>query len=59
MAKKKKKNVSIRSSAAEYLTYIAAVGGEGASSFEVRYEEENLNRFLRESGTDNYEAGSD
>lgn len=31
----------IRSSAAEYLTYIAAVGGE-EESFELRYEDENI-----------------
>lgn len=38
---KKKKEVTIRSSAAEYLTYIASVGGE-ESSIEMRYEDENI-----------------
>lgn len=38
---KKKNDVTIRSSAAEYLTYIAAVGDQ-ESSFEVRYEDENI-----------------
>ncbi len=33
--------VSIRSSAAEYLTYIASVG-EAAEQFEIRYEDENI-----------------
>lgn len=41
MAKKKKNEVSIRSSAAEYLTYVASVGGE-ESSLEMRYEDENI-----------------
>ena len=39
--KKKKNEVTIRSSAAEYLTYVASVGGE-ASSVEMRYEDENI-----------------
>ncbi len=38
---KKKNEISIRSSAAEYLTYIAAVGDD-ADSIEVRYEDENI-----------------
>lgn len=39
---KKKENVSIvRSSAAEYLTYVAATG-EQDSSIEMRYEDENI-----------------
>ena len=38
---KKKDEVSIHSSAAEYLTYIAAIGDD-ASSFEMRYQEENI-----------------
>lgn len=38
---KKKDEVSIRSSAAEYLTYIAAVG-DNPESIEVRYEDENI-----------------
>ena len=33
-----KNQISIRSSAAEYLTYIAGVG-EAAEQFEVRYED--------------------
>lgn len=38
---KKKDKVTIRSSAAEYLTYIAATG-EDSSSMEMRYEDENI-----------------
>lgn len=38
---KKKNEITIRSSAAEYLTYIASVGGE-ESSVEMRYEDENI-----------------
>lgn len=42
MAEKKQKNeISIRSSAAEYLTYIAATG-DSPESFEMRYEDENI-----------------
>ena len=42
MAKKKKEEVSIiRSSAAEYLTFVAATG-EDESSIEMRYEDENI-----------------
>ena len=42
MSKEKKMNpVSIRSSAAEYLTYISAVGGS-EQSVEMRYEDENV-----------------
>ena len=41
MAKKKKDEITIRSSAAEYLTYVASVGGE-ESSVEMRYEDENI-----------------
>ena len=33
--------VSLRSSAAEYLTYVALVG-DGGESFEIRYEDENI-----------------
>ena len=40
MAKKKDK-VTIRSSAAEYLTYVASVGNQ-QDSFEMRYEDENI-----------------
>jgi len=36
-----KKEISIRSSAAEYLTYIASVG-EDAQGIEMRYEDENI-----------------
>ena len=32
----------IRSSAAEYLTFIAASGEGGKESFELRYEDENI-----------------
>ena len=41
MPKKKKNEITIRSSAAEYLTYVASVGGE-ESSVEMRYENENI-----------------
>jgi len=41
MAKKKNIEINIRSSAAEYLTYIAATGDD-PQSFEMRYEEENV-----------------
>lgn len=37
----KKKEISIRSSAAEYLTFVAATG-EQANSIEMRYEDENI-----------------
>jgi hypothetical protein len=37
----KKKEITIRSSAAEYLTYIAATG-DNKQSFEMRYEDENI-----------------
>lgn len=36
-----KNDISIRSSAAEYLTYIAATGDD-SQSFEMRYEDENI-----------------
>ncbi len=36
-----KKQLSIRSSAAEYLTYVASVGGD-SKDIEVRYEDENI-----------------
>ena len=39
--KKKKDDLSIRSSAAEYLTYVAAVGDQ-QESMEMRYEYENI-----------------
>ena len=38
---KKKDEITIHSSAAEYLTYVAAVG-ENADSMEMRYEDENI-----------------
>ena len=39
--KKKKDQITIRSSAAEYLTYVAAVGDQ-RDSIEMRYEDENI-----------------
>ena len=39
--KKKKDEISIRSSAAEYLTYVASVGDQ-QDSIEMRYEDENI-----------------
>ena len=39
--KKKKDEITIRSSAAEYLTYVASVG-EQQDSVEMRYEDENI-----------------
>ncbi|EHQ90667.1 hypothetical protein DesyoDRAFT_3673 [Desulfosporosinus youngiae DSM 17734] len=41
MVKKKKNEITIRSSAAEYLTYVAATG-DNPQSFEMRYEDENI-----------------
>lgn len=41
MAKKRSKEISIRSSAAEYLTFVAA-SGDDKNSVEVRYEDENI-----------------
>lgn len=41
MPKKKKDEITIHSSAAEYLTYVAAVG-DNADSMEMRYEDENI-----------------
>lgn len=38
---KKKDEITIRSSAAEYLTYIASVGDQ-QDSIEMRYENENI-----------------
>lgn len=37
----KKNSITIRSSAAEYLTYIAAIGTD-KEAIEVRYEHENI-----------------
>ena len=39
--KKKKDEINIRSSAAEYLTYVASVGDQ-QDSIEMRYEDENI-----------------
>lgn len=39
--KNKKNEISIRSSAAEYLTYVASAGNQ-ADSIEMRYEDENI-----------------
>jgi hypothetical protein len=41
MAKKRTDEITIRSSAAEYLTFIAATG-ENKQSFEMRYQDENI-----------------
>lgn len=41
MSKKKKEEITIRSSAAEYLTYVASVGDE-ENGIEMRYENENI-----------------
>ncbi|MDD3705218.1 MAG: virulence RhuM family protein [Clostridiaceae bacterium] len=41
MAKKNSKEITIRSSAAEYLTYVAATG-DNSQSYEMRYEDENI-----------------
>lgn len=41
MDNKKKKEIAIRSSAAEYLTFVASAG-ESDASFEMRYEDENI-----------------
>lgn len=39
--KKKNDEITIRSSAAEYLTYVASVRNQ-ADSVEMRYEDENI-----------------
>lgn len=39
--RKKKTDITIRSSTAEYLTYVASVGNE-PESMEIRYEDENI-----------------
>ena len=41
MKKQKDDNITIRSSAAEYLTYVASVGNQ-QDSIELRYEDENI-----------------
>jgi hypothetical protein len=38
---KKSKEITIRSSAAEYLTYIATIG-DNPQTIEMRYEDENI-----------------
>lgn len=38
---KKKNDITIHSSAVEYLTYMASVG-DSNDSFEMRYEDENI-----------------
>jgi len=40
-ARKSEKELALRSSAAEYLTFVAATG-ESDVSFEMRYENENI-----------------
>ena len=41
MSRKKKTDITIRSSTAEYLTFVAATG-DNAQSIEMRYEDENI-----------------
>lgn len=41
MKKNEQKELAVRSSAAEYLTFVASTG-ESDTSFEVRYEDENI-----------------
>ena len=41
MKDQQKKDVAIRSSAAEYLTFVASTG-ESDASYEMRYEDENI-----------------
>lgn len=41
MAENRKKEQAIRSSAAEYLTFVASTG-ENDASYEMRYEDENI-----------------
>ena len=41
MNKNKKNEITIRSSAAEYLTFVAATGDD-KKSVEMRYEDENI-----------------
>ena len=40
-SKKNKSEITVRSSAAEYLTYIASTG-DNPQSIEIRYEDENI-----------------
>lgn len=51
---KKKDEITIHSLAAEYLTYMAAVG-DNADSMEMRYEDENI--WLREELDTEIEVG--
>ena len=41
MAENKKRDPAVRSSAAEYLTFVASAG-ESDARFEMRYEDENI-----------------
>lgn len=45
MDEKKKKELAIRSSAAEYLTFVASTG-ESDASYEMRYEDENISPMI-------------
>ena len=54
--KKKKDEITIRSSAAEYLTYVASVGDQ-QDSIEMRYEDENI--WLTQKITDIYATDLD
>ena len=56
--KKKKDEITIRSSAAEYLTYIASIGDQ-QDSIEMRYEDENIwltQKMIPVRGSGNYES---
>lgn len=46
---KKKNEITIHSSAAEYLTYVAAVG-DNTDSMEMRYEDENILADTKDDG---------
>lgn len=48
--KKKKEDITIRSSAAEYLTYVASVG-DRQDSIEMRYEDE---KYMADAEDDGY-----
>jgi hypothetical protein len=41
-SKKEKREITIRSSVAEYLTYVATIGGGFEFYFDLRYEDENI-----------------
>lgn len=49
MPKKKENEITIHSSAAEYLTYVAA-SGDNPQSFEMRYEDENILAYAENDG---------